>query len=1077
MPWRKWLVRGFVYSVLSGGLLAFLLYHFWTSPATVRRQVLAKLADRFPGASVTLDSAHLRILGGIAVTELRMARRNDLEKTDFLYVPSAIIYHDKEQMLDGILAIRKVEVLRPRLRVVRERDGRLNLSGLTALSRPEREPLPTLVVQQGTILFEDRTLSSSPPLLEIKDISLTMVNDPLPALTIEGAGRTDVLGPVHIAGRLRRDTGEARFDVELTSVPIGPTLVERLKPVCPQTAAHLRLFRAEGAVRATIAYRPASSPALAFDVRAKLHRGELSHARLPLPLEGLEGELHLVNAPAGAAACPLPATPCAPAVCCAEVMRISADRITAHSGNMSLVLAFKDLCIPCSAPEPDEAGMCLDDLTHELTWKMERVPVNKELLDNFPELKDIQRDYSPEGLATVTHKFWKDDRGAWHKSWHIVPEGMSARYLGFPYLLEKLTGSVTYELTSDHDHTCVVNLVGESAGRKISVTGRTRGDGVRPSEVALRIRGDSIPLDEKLRRALQGVSRTTFDQFHPQGLADIDITIARALGAQRFSNRYLIHAYNAAFSYDLFPYLLKNVSGDLEILPDHWEARNFRGTHLDGEMRFSGRSFPPQADGRPAPRMRVEIHGKGIALDEQFKGALAPPGIPERSQLKSAWQTLGLSGRMGFDAEVTDLGATVPNLDVQVAAHGCSMRPQFFKYDLDDVAATVHYSPGGITFSKLQARHGAAALSIATGQVLPKSSGGFQVRIGIPDKPRTGIVVRGMTADADLLSALREHERLFKGLEAVNLRGPFDLTTEMVIDPQDDGKNLIWWDGNMEVHNATLRAGVDLTGVEGTAACCGLYKNDSVRAVIGNIDFKEASLLGQPLHRLHTNFTIKDDSPELLRFYNIGAELFGGQIGGQAHIDFTGPPRFELNLVGLQLKLEQFGRFNELGPGAELEGMAELSLLLKGKADDVCSLSGDGLVDVPNGKLYRLPPLLDLLKALGLRAPDRTAFERARLEFNVEGDQVKVNKLNLIGSAVSLRGQGTVRIDGSDLSLDFNADPGMIPQIVPLLSWIQQTVSDQLLKIKVRGSLTQPRFEKELVPGVVDPVKRLMGTR
>src|SRR3974377_322927 len=103
MAWRKLLGRGLVYSLLGGGVLACLIYHFWTSPVAVRRMVLAKLSEKFPGAVVTLDSSPLPLFGGIAVSELRMARRDDLDKSDFYYVPSAIIYHDKEQLLDGVL--------------------------------------------------------------------------------------------------------------------------------------------------------------------------------------------------------------------------------------------------------------------------------------------------------------------------------------------------------------------------------------------------------------------------------------------------------------------------------------------------------------------------------------------------------------------------------------------------------------------------------------------------------------------------------------------------------------------------------------------------------------------------------------------------------------------------------------------------------------------------------------------------------------------------------------------------------------------------------------------------------------
>src|SRR5260370_24711673 len=212
-------------------------------------------------------------------------------------------------------------------------------------------------------------------------------------------------------------------------------------------------------------------------------------------------------------------------------------------------------------------------------------PATKNPLQNFPPLKDIQRDYSPEGPATVTHKFWKDARGAWHKTWHIAPEGMSARYALFSYVLAKITGSLTYETASDRSQSCTVNRTGESAGRKVHITGRTSGDGVRPGEVALKIHGDSIPLDEKLRRALQGPSRTAFDEFHPRGLADVDITISRALGSPNFTNRYLVHVHDAAFPYDQFPLSLKTVTGVLDLLPNHWWARAVRGTPPDAQWR------------------------------------------------------------------------------------------------------------------------------------------------------------------------------------------------------------------------------------------------------------------------------------------------------------------------------------------------------------------------------------------------------------------------------------------------------------------------------------------------------------
>jgi hypothetical protein len=91
MTVRKWLVRGLVFSLLGGFVLAAVLYQVWTNPTAMRRLVHDKLAVQFPGAVVNVESARLRLFGGIAIHEVRMARRDDLDKTDFLYVPSGVI--------------------------------------------------------------------------------------------------------------------------------------------------------------------------------------------------------------------------------------------------------------------------------------------------------------------------------------------------------------------------------------------------------------------------------------------------------------------------------------------------------------------------------------------------------------------------------------------------------------------------------------------------------------------------------------------------------------------------------------------------------------------------------------------------------------------------------------------------------------------------------------------------------------------------------------------------------------------------------------------------------------------------
>ena len=159
-----------------------------------------------------------------------------------------------------------------------------------------------------------------------------------------------------------------------------------------------------------------------------------------------------------------------------------------------------------------------------------------------------------------------------------------------------------------------------------------------------------------------------------------------------------------------------------------------------------------------------------------------------------------------------------------------------------------------------------------------------------------------------------------------------------------------------------------------------------------------------------------------------------------------------------------------------MKGFASAALHLSGEGNDISGLKGNGRIDVADGKLYKLPLQLDLLKAFGLRLPDRTAFEQAHAVFAIDGPQLEVQGLDLYGNAVSLRGRGTVDLVSGGLNLDFNADWGRLAEVLPAgVNDVPRAVSDQLLKIKMRGRIGDVHFEKELAPGVVDRIEGAVG--
>jgi hypothetical protein len=658
----------------------------------------------------------------------------------------------------------------------------------------------------------------------------------------------------------------------------------------------------------------------------------------------------------------------------------------------------------------------------------------------------------------------------------------------FDYAVDHITGSLETVLTSDGHLETKVNVAGLTEGRPVRLHGTLIGEKHLP-EIKLEITGENIPLDEKLLAALKDEnrklalqflpekSRKPSPEFQPMGLGDFKVSIARDAGQDAVRTHFLIYVHDACVRYDVFPYPLQNVSGMLDIQPDHWECRDGRGTHKGGEIRVTAQSYQlvdatpglPSHDRNPSPprqRVQVFIHGNQILLDDpDFLAALAP-----RPNLQQTWKKLAIAGRMNFDAVVVDEPGQPQNIDVGVTIRGCRMCPHFFPYPMEDVSGTIRYVQDSVYLTDVRARHGDSLLSLKQGRIIlkPGANGFQQVRLkGIKGTP--------LQPDVALVQALPE--ALQTGLQALRLSDPVEVTTDLVIDqPEDSGAPpVVWWDGHVDLKRATLHAGVEVSDVTGQLSCCGLHNGKRLQKVVGAFLLDTANVLGQPVENLHGRLDVLPDSPAILRFRDLTGNLFGGTIGGEARVECGPVVRYDLYLKALQVELAQLGKHN-LGNAADLQGPAMAAIHLTGEGGELSGLKGNGRLDVPSGKLYKLPPLLDLLKALGLRVPDRIAFEQAHSLFEIDGPQLRIHKLDLYGNAISLRGTGTVNLlDGSDLNLDFNADWGRMNQLFPEpVTAFSQGVSDQLLKIKMRGRIGDVKLERVIVPGIVEPAKKVL---
>ena len=553
--------------------------------------------------------------------------------------------------------------------------------------------MPTVVVEQGTVLLEDQTASPDAPLLEIKDVALTAVENPPGIVTVAGTGRTDVAGPVRFGAAAQRDTGDLTAALELTAVPVGPDLVQRLAAFNADAAAQVRQLRGDGSIRASCAYHPASGQPFTYEATCGLANGALSHARLPLPLENLDASVHVVNGAIPYAHC------------------------TARAGGTDVELTLKDI-VPPKTGDAD-----LYDAVRELDLRVDHLPVTDDLFQQLPgPVRELQAAYRPAGVVGVTHTFRRGAAGGWRKRWLLKADGgMGGEFKGFAYKLARIKGTIDFECADDKSMTTGVDLTGYSGDRPITIKGKVHGPGP-DSAVDLLVSGDDLPLDDKLFKALNDQGQKTARQFlpersrlhglrtEPMGRADVTATIHRDQDKD-FVNRYLIRFHDASIKYDNFPVPLEKVNGELDLrIPGHWACRGFHGVHGGGVFHIDGQSYTP-SDG--PERIYVVIRGDNAPVDtEDFKSALAPPELPARLPLRRAWEELGVSGRMNFKAVVDQSPDRPKDIDVTVSSEGCSLKPRFFPYALGGVAWAVRYTKDHVYISDLTARHGASVLSL-----------------------------------------------------------------------------------------------------------------------------------------------------------------------------------------------------------------------------------------------------------------------------------------------------------------------------------------------------------------------------
>jgi hypothetical protein len=470
---------------------------------------------------------------------------------------------------------------------------------------------------------------------------------------------------------------------------------------------------------------------------------------------------------------------------------------------------------------------------------------------------------------------------------------------------------------------------------------------------------------------------------------------------------------------------------------------------------------------------------------------------------------------------------------------GATVRPNFFPYDLTDFSGSLKYEAGMVKLDNFAGRHGETYLKLEKGEAKFCPNGQVWANLGhmeikpliadeefiraLPGQLSAGMREFKLKGGTELVmnqlvvltppdappltaAAARVTHSMYNApvarasgseLPPAAAAVPFDpaappprAPSPVAPAPPDP---IVYWDLELRLLSASFDTGVTWEQAFGTIACKGRYENTHLGQVRGGFLVDSTSIAGQPVTKILGHFGADEQKPDPLRpgeflapvleFPNLSGKLFHGDLGGQARVALTSPVRFALWLQASDVQLDDVARHfkSTLGSDADLKGIAQAKLLLRNRPDAVTGrlvVEGDGEINVPTGRMFNLPILLDLVKLFKFGPADKTAFEEAHAIFHILGDRVKVDQIDLIGRAVCLGGSGEFDTSGNFVRFDFYT---IFSQVLAKLintpvGDLTAFLSQNLFVIRLTRENGELKYKQDVIP-VVSELARSVADR
>lgn len=1022
------------------------VYYFNHVNNEIRQRVLARLAGHYQGLKVDVRTAFLVDGEGIEIRGVSISDPSlPKEQAELIYLDEMVLScrTELQEFLRGEPEITHVLIRRPRLRATRLADGRWTAAKLLPYPKFSKRRIATTIENAVVELIDaDKFRPTTFTLREIH-LQLNPLNeehaDGDEPVQFKGSLAGDYFQRIDLEGRIEPQNRGLTIDGQLLGLDLSPELREALPAELKSRLEPLAALRAECGVEFHVRHRPGQPQETTFSVAGELSRGRFDDPRLPQALTELFARFRADNG------------------------GVFVDAFSARSGH-STVHGFGQR-FGFQPKSPLYVDLKADHLLVGRHW--ESILTGK--------LREQWQKIHPAGEVDA-HLRLSYDGARWTPDLTVRCLNVSFTYHKFPYRLDRGVGVV--ELKDQH---LSLNLRAFAGGRPVAIQGEVDNPG--PAFTGrVTIEGADLTVDQNMIAALPEKPRGVVQSLNPSGTFDFYMRLKRDDPAQPRVSQFLrLDVKNGSVRYDKFPYPIANIHGRIEMDDGRWtvgdacpEARPedaLVGRNDRGTVACSG-GLTPDGDGA---LLWLDFVGSDIALEEELRDALPP-------KVQKVWNDLNPRGSLELKhAGVRYHSATrKPQITVKVEPRGetVSIEPVYFPYRLDQVQGQFQYQDGRVVFGAdarpIHAVHARVPVA-ASGFCLFNDQGDWRLRF-------TRLSAERVRADRDLLVALPPRLRKvvgdFNPSGPVNIDGMLELSGGGV--PGTPVRSS--WDLDFNVQQTSLSAGVPLDNVSGSIRLVGQHDGAQLRCG-GSLALDSVTFRDFQFTQVHGPLSIDDRQLLLGEFpahsaparlpRKVTAKLSGGTVLANVWVGLSEPPKYHLEATLTDADLQRFAR-EQLAGKQNLKGNVAAGIVLDGAGTSLHGMSGRGEVRLREADIYELPVMVQLLKILSIRRPDTTGFTTSDIAFRVEGEHIYLDKIELSGDAISLVGSGEMNFDTA-IRANLGAIVGRSELQLPVLKNMMGQASQQILQVRVDGTLAEPQIRREAFPGLNQAFQQLQA--